>query len=92
MEQPATQRVRMVPFTDWLETPEGKELYPTKSAGDWDIRHNTLAFVEAGGLIKHRGRWHVVPGVFEESVMRVAHANTLKDIVKPAMAATAPAR
>lgn len=60
--------------SEFLETPEGKSLFGSANAIDWFERVNRKTLVEAGVLIKVRGRWHRIRPDYDLVVIQIAKA------------------
>lgn len=46
-------------WSDWLETPEGQQLFPSPASFAWYVRSHRQEMIEAGVLVKFRNSWHV---------------------------------
>lgn len=68
--------------SEFLETPEGKSLFGSANALDWFERVYRKPLVEAGVLIKIRGRWHRIRPDYDTVVIRIARALAQKEVSK----------
>lgn len=46
-------------WSDWLETPDGKDLFPSRASLSWFLRLHRQDMILAGVLIKFRNSWHL---------------------------------
>lgn len=70
-------------WRDFLNTPDGKRLFPSLESLRWFIREHRDTLIEAGAIIKIRGQWHLVRPEFDDSVIRALRAKALVTLVRP---------
>lgn len=63
-------------WSDWLETPEGKQMFPSQASFAWFVRSHRDAMVLAGVLVKFRNSWHVDGGRLPEWIAEFCHEQT----------------
>ncbi len=56
---------------EYLTTPTGKTLFPTRHSFDWFLRKHKEALIKSGGVIVVRKIWHVLPEKFYTAVLEI---------------------
>ena len=60
--------------SDFLNTPEGKNLFGSENALNWFERIHKQTLVDSGALIKVRGSWYRVRPAYDKKVIEIAQA------------------